>query len=103
MTNKMSWEHQIAKQFKDRDNPTTYAWFAGKVQSPIRTVNNKGEVSYSGPLIVSAFDGQIILRAEQLRTLDHVPQVYAPQTVALVGDPFGKSAGGQTILLLGVI
>ena len=99
----MSWEHQIAKQFKDRDNPTTYAWFAGKVQSPIRTVNNKGEVSYSGPLIVSAFDGQIILRAEQLRTLDHVPQVYAPQTVALVGDPFGKSAGGQTILLLGVI
>lgn len=99
----MSWEHQIAKQFKDRDNPTTYAWFAGKVQSPIRTVNSKGEVSYSGPLIVSAFDGQIILRAEQLRTLDHVPQVYAPQTVALVGDPFGKSAGGQTILLLGVI
>lgn len=99
----MSWEHQIAKQFKDRDNPTTYAWFAGKVQSPIRTVNNKGEVSYSGPLIVTAFDGQIILRAEQLRTLGHVPQVYAPQTVALVGDPFGKSAGGQTILLLGVI
>lgn len=99
----MSWEHQIAKQFKERDNPTTYAWFAGKVQSPIRTVNNKGEVSYSGPLIVSAFDGQIILRAEQLRTLGHVPQVYAPQTVALVGDPFGKSAGGQTILLLGVI
>lgn len=99
----MSWEHQIAKQFKDRDNPTTYAWFAGKVQSPVRTVNNKGEVSYSGPLIVSAFDGQIILRAEQLRTLGHVPQVYAPQTVALVGDPFGKSAGGQTILLLGVI
>lgn len=99
----MSWEHQIAKQFKDRDNPTTYAWFAGKVQSPIRTVNSKGEVSYSGPLIVTAFDGQIILRAEQLRTLDHVPRVYAPQTVALVGDPFGKSAGGQTILLLGVI
>lgn len=99
----MSWEHQIAKQFKERDNPTTYAWFAGKVQSPIRTVNNKGEVSYSGPLIVSAFDGQIILRAEQLRPLDHVPQVYAPQTVALVGDPFGGSAGGQTILLLGVI
>ena len=96
----MSWEHQIAKQFKERDNPTTYAWFAGTVQSPIRTVNNKGEVSYSGPLIVTAFDGQIILRAGQL---DHVPQVYAPQTVALVGDPFGKSAGGQTILLLGVI
>ena len=73
------------------------------MQSPIRTVNNKGEVSYSGPLIVTAFDGQIILRAGQLRVLDHVPQVYAPQTVALVGDPFGKSAGGQTILLLGVI
>lgn len=99
----MSWEHQIAKQFKERDNPTTYAWFAGKVQSPVRTVNNKGEASYSGPLIVTAFDGQIILRAEQLRTLGHVPQVYAPQTVALVGDPFSKSAGGQTILLLGVI
>lgn len=103
MTNKMSWEHQIAKQFKDRDNPTTYAWFAGTVQSPIRSVNDKGEVSFHGPLIVTAFDGQIILRDRQLRTLDHVPQVYAPQTVALVGDPFGKSAGGQTILLLGVI
>lgn len=99
----MSWEHQIAKQFKERDNPTTYAWFAGTVQSPIRSVNDKGEASFHGPLIVTAFDGQIILRDRQLRTLDHVPQVYAPQTVALVGDPFGKSAGGQTILLLGVI
>ena len=99
----MSWEHQLAKQFKERDNPTTYAWFAGEVQSPVRITNDKGEVSYSGPLIVSAFGGEVILRAEQLRVLDHVPQVYAPQTVALVGDPFGKSAGGQTILLLGVI
>lgn len=99
----MSWEHQIAKQFKERDNHTTYAWFAGKVQSPIRTTNDKGEEIFSGPLIVSTFDGQVILRAEQLRVLNHVPQVYAPQTVALVGDPFGKSAGGQTILLLGVI
>lgn len=99
----MSWEHQIAKQFKQRDNPSTYAWFAGEVQSPIRTVDDKGNESFRGPLIVSAFGGEVILRADQLRVLDHVPQVYAPQTVALVGDPFGKSAGGQTILLLGVI
>lgn len=99
----MAWEHQIAQQFKERDNPDTYAWFSGRVQSPVRTVNDKGEVKFSGPLIVSAFGGEVILREEQLRVLSHVPQVYAPQTVALVGDPFGKSAGGQVVLVLGVI
>jgi hypothetical protein len=99
----MSWEHQIAKQFKERDNPVNCVWFRGTVQSPVRTVNDKGEESFHGPLSVSAFDGQVILGDQQLRVLSHVPQVYAPQSVAIVGNPFAKSGGSQTFVLLGVI
>ena len=31
----MGWEHQIAKEFKKRDNPQNYAYFTGDVLSPV--------------------------------------------------------------------
>ena len=30
----MGWEHQIAKEFKKRDNPQNYAYFTGDPHHP---------------------------------------------------------------------
>ena len=54
----MSWEHAIARELKKRDNPVYYAWFSGEVTSPVQITDEEGNVSYSGPTIVSCFEGQ---------------------------------------------
>mgnify|MGYP000304384181 CR=1 FL=1 len=62
----MSWEHAIARELKKRDNPVYYAWFSGEVTSPVQTTDEEGHVNYSGPTIVSCFDGAVQLRADRL-------------------------------------
>ena len=52
---------------------------------------------------MTAFDGQVILEADRLKTLAHLDRVYYPQEIALLGNPFGGEAGSQSILILGVI
>ena len=90
----MSWEHAIARELKKRDNPVYYAWFSGEVTSPVQTTDEEGHVNYSGPTIVSCFDGAVQLRAEPY---------HAGQRVALLGHPFAKEPGSQKILILGVV
>lgn len=65
----MSWEHAIARELKKRDNPVYYAWFSGEVTSPVQITDEEGNVSYSGPTIVSCFDGAVQLRADRLQQL----------------------------------
>ena len=94
----MAWEHDMARHFKARDNKPYMVYFTGKVQSPKKVADQ-----YIGPLKVSAFDGQVILEADRLKTLAHLYRVYYPQEIALLGNPFGGEAGSQSILILGVI
>ena len=65
----MSWEHAIARELKKRDNPVYYAWFSGEVTSPVQTTDEEGHVNYSGPTIVSCFDGAVQLRADRLQQI----------------------------------
>ena len=53
----MSWEHDIAKQIKKRDNPALPVYLEGMVAS-------------AEPLVISVFGGQVMLREGQLRRVD---------------------------------
>lgn len=99
----MSWEHRIAKELKKRDNKNYPVYFVGDVLSPVRSVDDAGEVSYSGTLTVSAFDGEVMLGADRLQQLAGQDRLYAGQVVALLGDLFSQTPGGQKILVLGVV
>ena len=101
----MSWEHALAKEFKKRDNPETNTpWFSGECLSPVMEVDpDTGDVSYEGPLIISCYDGQVILKADRLKVLASAGQIHDGQTVALLGALFGGAAGSQKILVLGVM
>jgi hypothetical protein len=94
----MAWEHKLAKELKRRDNPFFQPYLTGKVISPTKTVINVGGeqmVTYSGPLIVTIYDGQVRLNEEQLLVLEHCGMLYKGQTVALLGD--------QKYIVLGVV
>ena len=85
----MGWEHQIAKEFKKRDNPQNYAYITCDVLSPL-------------PKRLP--DGTIMLRSDRLLQIpkaDGTPYC-AGETVALLGHPFDRQAGGQQILIAGV-
>ena len=99
----MGWEHKIAKEFKKRDNPQTYAWFSGTVLSPKKIVMPDGSVYFQGPTIISCFDGQVMLKKDRLYKLEESEQVSLPQKVALLGNPFSHDPGSQKILVLGAI
>jgi len=101
----MSWEHAIAKEFKKRDNPETDTpWFMGLCLSPVMVTDPEtGDVSYVGPLIISCYDGQVMLREDRLKVLASAGRVHDGQDVALLGALFGGSAGSQKILVLGVV
>lgn len=53
----MSWEHLLAKEIKNRDNPMLPNFFTGTVVS-------------TSPLTVSAFDGAVMLKGAQLKRVD---------------------------------
>lgn len=105
----MGWEHDMARELRSRDNKTGAAWFRGEVLSPVPQEDEKGEVTYVGPLIVSCFDGQVMLRSEQLMMLAGVPaaagipRLYKGISVALAGNLFSGDAGSLKILILGVV
>lgn len=103
----MSWDKDLAKEFKKRNNPGRPFWFTGIVQ------NNEN-------LTVSAFDGRVILQSDRLQTVVRKKKIPIPDSdfftyetepfvcelgdrVALVGDPFSGAAGSQKILVVGVI
>lgn len=94
----MAWEHKFASELKKRNNPTFRPYLTGNVISPVRNVTNiMGEqiVTYSGPLIITIYDGKVRLRENNLVVLDHCGMLYKGQKVALLGD--------QTFIVLGVI
>lgn len=100
----MAWEHDIAREFKKRNNPQNYAYFTGEVLSPVAVRLPNGTVIYQGPTIISCFDGAIMLREDRLLQVpkgDGTPYC-AGETVALLGHPFDRQAGGQKILIAGV-
>ena len=104
----MSWEHELAREFRGRDNRTDPAWFRGEVLSPIRREQG-GQTIYEGPLIISCYDGQVMLRSDQLQMLAGVPsaagspRLYKGISVALTGNLFSGDAGSLKILILGVV
>lgn len=80
----MSWEHRMAKQLKQRDNPTLPTFFTGKVVS-------------ASPLTVSAFDGQVMLKAPQLRRLDPWLQCTAYKSCSPKGGANCHYDGGKVL------
>ncbi len=93
----MAWEHKLAKELKKRDNSFYQPYLTGKVMSPVRSVVVIGDeeiVTYSGPLVVTIYDGQVRLEQKDLVVLQHCGQLYKGQTVALIGD--------QKYIVLGV-
>lgn len=105
----MSWEHEMARELRSRDNRQGTTWFSGEVISPIKTTDEHGRATYHGPLIISCFDGQVMLREAQLQMLAGVPQaageprLHDGMTVALCGDPFSGDPGALRALILGVV
>lgn len=104
----MSWEHDLAREFKGRDNKDQAAWYRGEVISPIRIVED-GVVTYEGPLIISCFGGQVMLKEPQLQMLAGIhsaagiPRLYKGISVALTGDVFSGDPGSLRVLILGVV
>lgn len=89
----MSWAHELAAQFRQRDNPKSAAWAAGRVLSPRR--GEDGQLA--GELVIEAFG--LMLRGDRLS----VPEgavLEAGQVVPLVGNPFDGQAGAQRILVI---
>jgi len=86
----MSWEHDMARTLRDRDNRPATAWFSGTVASV-------------SPLVVSCHDGQVMLRNAQLVRLAGGGQLTQGDEVALCGDPFSGAPGALRVLILGVI
>jgi|GEM_PF-2052034 len=103
----MSWEHDMARELRSRDNRTGQAWFSGEVLSPVKTEDDQGRVSYSGPLIVSCMDGQVMLRSGQLKMLAGAAgdeeRLHDGMTVALCGNLFSGDPGSLKVLVLGVV
>lgn len=102
----MSWEHQLAKELKKRDNLPVTTWFAGEMVSPIVvSVMPDGKPLVAGPTIVSCFGGEVMLEADRLKQIPKPDgsRYHAGETVALAGHPFSKEPGAQKILILGVV
>lgn len=100
----MAWDTRMAKELKRRDNKETFSWLRGEVVSPVRSVDPEtGKESFSGPLIISCFDGQVMLQGDRLRQLEGQDRLYAGQTAALLGNPFSGGSGSQVLLILGVV
>ena len=103
----MSWEHEMARELRSRDNRQGTTWFSGEVISPIKTTDEHGRATYHGPLTISCFDGQVMLRKQQLKMLFGAAgdegRLHDGMTVALCGDPFSGDPGGLRVLILGVV
>lgn len=102
----MAWEHRIAKQLNAGKPTGSPAWFSGQVLSPVRHVDPEtGKATFSGPLIISAYNGEVMLQGRLLRKLGHIgpEDLYDGLTVALLGNVFAGDPGSQTVLVLGVI
>lgn len=84
----MAWEHELAKQFKKRDNPAFKDYTVGVVISPtIEFDALTGDISeINGDLIVSAYDGQIRYTADHLQKLTSCGLLYRGQRVLLMGS-----------------
>lgn len=104
----MSWEHDLAREFRGRDNKSSPAWFRGEVISPIRWWD-EDHWEYEGPLIISCFGGQVMLKSGQLQSLAGVPaaagieRLYNGVSVALTGNLFSGDPGALKVLILGVV
>ena len=101
----MGWEHQIAKEFKKRDNPQNYAYFTGDVLSPVPKRLPDGTIIYEGPTIISCFEGAIMLAvrpaAADPQGRRHPPTARGRRWPCW-GTLFDRQAGGQQILIAGV-
>lgn len=86
----MSWDHELARSLRQRDNRPATAWFSGTVET-------------ASPLVVSCCDGQVMLRGAQLVRLAGAGTLAAGDQVALCGDPFSGDPGALKILVLGVV
>ena len=93
----MAWEHQVARAFRARDNKPRQPWVLGQVLSPKKVPSKEDPRGYEliGPLIISAYNGNVILRSDMLKVLASVGELYAPMEVALTGD--------QHFVVLGVL
>ena len=104
----MSWEHDLAREFKGRDNKDFASWYRGEVISPVRGWD-EDHWEYEGPLIISCFGGQVMLRENNLQMLAGIhsaagiPRLYKGISVALTGNLFSGDPGSLRVLILGVV
>lgn len=93
----MGWEHDLAKQFKKRDNPEFKDYVVGDVISPrIEFDPETGDIdSIQGELMISCYGGQIRYTSSHLQKLSSCGILYKGQKVLLLGD--------QNPIILGVI
>lgn len=89
----MSWEHDIARAFRDRDNPRSASWSSGRVLSPVRAADG----TLVGELVIEAFG--LMLRHDRL-VVQEDAELEAGQIVPLIGNPFSKESGAQKILVI---
>lgn len=68
----MSWDIDLAKKFRKQIRRNTSGSFSGIV-------------SQVNPLVVSAYDGELILQGTRLRVSDAISQLNAGDTVCIVG------------------
>lgn len=80
----MAWAEKMAKELKQRNNPTMPTFFTGKVVS-------------ASPVIVSAFDGQVMLQGAQLRRVDPWMQCTAYQACSPSGGATCDWDGGKVL------
>lgn len=105
----MGWEHAIAGMLNEGAKPAEPSYFVGNVLSPIKYVDPQTEaVSYRGPLIISCFGGEVILKRDRLCQIvqpatESTEPMHDGDVVALLGSPFSKAPGSQKVLILGVI
>lgn len=101
----MGWKHEMARAMKGAGKGGAPVWFQGEVLSPVKIE----EHVYEGPLVISCFDGQVMLRQAQLMQLAGAAEdageerLHDGMSVALLGDPFSGNPGALKILILGVV
>lgn len=84
----MGWEHELAKQFKKRDNPQFKDYVIGDVISPVVEFDPEtGDIeSIRGELMVSCYGGQIRYTSDHLQKLSSCGILYRGQKVLLLGE-----------------
>lgn len=80
----MAWQERMARELKQRNNPTLPVFFTGKVVS-------------ASPLTISAFGGNVMLSGGQLRRVDPWMQCTAYESCSPTGGATCDHSGRKAL------